>query len=117
MEMQQEALGKVKSFPKDDSSMPVHLTVFLGYKDGMTHILWEVDRPGSKVNEKEVVEAVTSVETPRMVVVDSVGHVETPQGLWTFKTILAECISDDCKRCFLRIVTNLSRRPSTSTAR
>ncbi|CAI9154164.1 unnamed protein product [Rangifer tarandus platyrhynchus] len=30
--------GKVKSFPKDDSSKPVHLTAFLGYKAGMTHI-------------------------------------------------------------------------------
>lgn len=39
--------GKVKSFPKDDSSKPVHLTAFLGYKAGMTHIVREVDRPGS----------------------------------------------------------------------
>lgn len=39
--------GKVKSFPKDDASKPVHLTAFLGYKAGMTHIVREVDRPGS----------------------------------------------------------------------
>lgn len=39
--------GKVKSFPKDDPSKPVHLTAFLGYKAGMTHIVREVDRPGS----------------------------------------------------------------------
>uniref|UniRef100_A0A5F7Z963 Large ribosomal subunit protein uL3 n=1 Tax=Macaca mulatta TaxID=9544 RepID=A0A5F7Z963_MACMU len=58
--------GKVKSFPKDDPSKPVHLTAFLGYKAGMTHIVREVDRPGSKVNKKEVVEAVTIVETPPM---------------------------------------------------
>ncbi|KAG3290908.1 ribosomal protein L3 [Ictidomys tridecemlineatus] len=38
--------GKVKSFPKDDPSKPVHLTAFLGYKAGMTHIVREVDRPG-----------------------------------------------------------------------
>ncbi|WP_368859520.1 50S ribosomal protein L3 [Escherichia coli] len=30
--------GKEKSFPKDDASMTVHLTAFLGYKAGMTHI-------------------------------------------------------------------------------
>uniref|UniRef100_A0A8C9INX4 Large ribosomal subunit protein uL3 n=1 Tax=Piliocolobus tephrosceles TaxID=591936 RepID=A0A8C9INX4_9PRIM len=41
--------GKVKSFPKDDPSKPVHLTAFLGYKAGMTHIVREVDRPGSKM--------------------------------------------------------------------
>ena len=60
----------------------------------MTHIIWEVDRPGSKVNKKEVLEARTIVETPPMVVV---GYVETPPGLWTFKTVFAEHISDECK--------------------
>ncbi len=39
--------GKVKAFPKDDPSKPLHLTAFLGYKAGMTHIVREVDRPGS----------------------------------------------------------------------
>ena len=39
--------GKCKAFPKDDASKPVHLTAFLGYKAGMTHIEREVDRPGS----------------------------------------------------------------------
>uniref|UniRef100_A0A8D2G2I1 Large ribosomal subunit protein uL3 n=1 Tax=Theropithecus gelada TaxID=9565 RepID=A0A8D2G2I1_THEGE len=94
--------GKVKSFPKDDLSKPVHLTAFLGYKAGMTHIVREVDRPGSKVNKKEVVEAVTIVETPPMVVVGIVGYVETPRGLRTFKTVFAEHISDECKRCFYK---------------
>uniref|UniRef100_A0A2K5Q4B5 60S ribosomal protein L3 n=1 Tax=Cebus imitator TaxID=2715852 RepID=A0A2K5Q4B5_CEBIM len=88
--------GKVKSFPKDDPSKPVHLTAFLGYKAGMTHIVREVDRPGSKVNKKEV------VETPPMVVVGIVGYVETPRGLWTFKTVFTEHISDECKRRFYK---------------
>lgn len=39
--------GRVKSFPKDDPSKPVHLTSFLGYKAGMTHVVREADRPGS----------------------------------------------------------------------
>lgn len=39
--------GKVKAFPKDDPSKPVHLTAFLGYKAGMSHIVREADRPGS----------------------------------------------------------------------
>merc|ERR1711976_22712 len=41
--------GKCKAFPKDDASKPVHMTAFLGYKAGMTHIVREMDRPGSKV--------------------------------------------------------------------
>ncbi|PIO15003.1 hypothetical protein AB205_0139310, partial [Aquarana catesbeiana] len=94
--------GKVKSFPKDDQSKPIHLTAFLGYKAGMTHIVREVDRPGSKVNKKEVVEAVTVVETPPMVIVGIVGYVQTPRGLRSFKTIFAEHISDECKRRFYK---------------
>merc|ERR1712027_191358 len=43
--------GKVKAFPKDDSSKPCHLTAFIGYKAGMTHIVREAGRPGSKVNK------------------------------------------------------------------
>lgn len=39
--------GKVKAFPKDDPSKPVHLTAFMGYKAGMSHIVREADRPGS----------------------------------------------------------------------
>lgn len=39
--------GKVKAFPKDDPSKPVHLTAFLAYKAGMTHVVREADRPGS----------------------------------------------------------------------
>jgi hypothetical protein len=61
--------GKVKAFPKDDQTKPVHLTAFIGFKAGMTHIVREVDKPGSKVNKKEVVEAVTFLETPPMVIV------------------------------------------------
>merc|ERR1711962_1362885 len=90
--------GKAKSFPKDDPSKPVHLTAFLGYKAGMTHIVREVDRPGSKVNKKEVVEAVTVVETPPMIVVGVVGYVNTPRGLRSFKTIFAEHVSDEGKK-------------------
>jgi hypothetical protein len=40
----------VKSFPKDDKSKPCHLTAFLGYKAGMTHIVREVEKPGSSMS-------------------------------------------------------------------
>jgi large subunit ribosomal protein L3e len=35
----------------------------------MTHILREVEKPGSKLHKKETIEAVTIIETPPMVVV------------------------------------------------
>lgn len=37
----------VKAFPKDDPSKPCRLTAFLGYKAGMTHIVRDVEKPGS----------------------------------------------------------------------
>ena len=52
--------GKPKSFPRDDPSKPPHLTAFMGYKAGMTHIVREVEKPGSKVHRKETAEAVSS---------------------------------------------------------
>lgn len=41
--------GKVKSFPRDNPEDPVHLTAFMGYKAGMTHIVRQVDKPGSSM--------------------------------------------------------------------
>jgi len=32
---------------QDDPKAPVHLTAFLGYKAGMTHVVRDLDRPGS----------------------------------------------------------------------
>ncbi|KAG0489711.1 hypothetical protein HPP92_006574 [Vanilla planifolia] len=68
----------VKSFPRDDPSKRCKLTAFLGYKAGMTHIVREVEKPGSKLHKKETCEAVTIVETPPMVIVGVVGYVKTP---------------------------------------
>lgn len=56
----------------------------------------------AEVNKKEVVEAVTIVETPPMIVVGVVGYVNTPRGLRSFKTIFSEHISDECKRRFYK---------------
>ncbi|CAM9315378.1 unnamed protein product [Lampetra fluviatilis] len=94
--------GQVKSFPRDDPAAPVHLTAFLGYKAGMTHVLREVHRSGSKIGKREEVEAVTIIETPPMVVVGMVGYVQTPRGLRGLKTIFAEHLSDECRRRFYK---------------
>jgi len=94
--------GKVRTFPKDDATKPVHLTAFMAYKAGMSHIVRELDRPGSKFHKKEVVEAVTVLEAPPMVVVGVVGYVETPSGLRTLTTVWAEHLSDEVKRRFYK---------------
>ncbi|CAG9318302.1 unnamed protein product [Blepharisma stoltei] len=94
--------GRVRSFPKDDPSKAPHLTAFIGYKAGMTHILREVNKPGSKLHQKEVIEAVTIVETPPMVIVGLVGYIETPRGLKALTTVWAQHLSEECKRRFYR---------------
>jgi large subunit ribosomal protein L3e len=94
--------GKVKAFPKDDPSKPVHLTAFLAYKAGMTHVVREVDRPGSKAHKKEVVDAVTILEAPPMIVVGVIGYINTPRGLRALKTVWAEHLSEECRRRFYK---------------
>jgi len=78
------------------------LTAFLGYKAGMTHIVREVDKIGSKVHKKEVVEAVTVIETPPMTVVGVVGYIPTPRGLRALTTVWALHLSDEVKRRFYK---------------
>jgi hypothetical protein len=39
-------------------------TAAMGYKAGMTTIVRDLDRPGAKMHKKEIVEAVTVIETP-----------------------------------------------------
>jgi len=94
--------GKIKSFPKDDKSKPPHFTAFMGYKAGMTHVVREVDRPGSKLHKKEIAEGVTILETPPMVVVGFVGYVETPRGLRALTNVWAGHLSDEIKRRFYK---------------
>ena len=94
--------GKVKSFPRDDESAKPHLTAFMGYKAGMTHITRDVDRPGSKAHKKEVAEAVTIIETPPMIVVGVVGYVKTVRGPRSLSTVWAEHLSEEVKRRFYK---------------
>ncbi|KAJ4758396.1 60S ribosomal protein L3 [Rhynchospora pubera] len=94
--------GKVKSFPRDDQAKKPHLTAFIGYKAGMTHIVREVEKPGSKLHKKEACEAVTIVEAPPMVVVGVVGYIKTPRGLRTLNTVWAQHLSEEVKRRFYK---------------
>jgi large subunit ribosomal protein L3e len=94
--------GKIKAFPKDDPTKPCHFTAFMGYKAGMTHIVRDVDKPGSKLHKKEVVEPVTIVETPPMVCVGLVGYVDTPSGMKPLTHVFAQHLSDEFRRRYYR---------------
>ena len=54
------------------------------------------------MHKREVVEAVTVIETPPMIVVGVVGYVETPRGLRTLTTVWASHLSDEVKRRFYK---------------
>jgi len=94
--------GKLKSFPKDDASKPAHLTAFMTYKAGMTHIVRDVDRPGSKLHKKEIAEGVTILEAPPMIVAGFVGYVETPRGLRALTSVWAGHLSEEVRRRFYK---------------
>src|SRR6266436_2267215 len=55
-----------------------------------------------EMHKREVVEAVSIVETPPLIVVGVVGYVETPRGLRTLTTVWTSHISDELKRRFYK---------------
>merc|ERR1712137_631856 len=94
--------GTPKSFPKDDASQPIHLTAFIGFKAGMTHVVREAEKPGSAINKKEVVEPVTIVECPPLKVVGVTGYIKTAYGPRSIKTVWAARLTDEVKRRFYK---------------
>lgn len=54
------------------------------------------------MHKREIVEAVSIVETPPMIVVGVVGYVETPRGLRSLTTVWATHLSDELKRRFYK---------------
>jgi len=51
---------------------------------------------------KEVVEAVTIIEVPPMIIVGVVGYIETPNGLRTLTTVWAQHLNEECLRRFYK---------------
>ena len=94
--------GHIRKFPKEKKTDKLHLTAYCGFKAGMTHIVREVTKPGSRLHKKECVEAVTIIECPKMVVVGIVGYIHTPRGLKAVKTLFAEKLSECAIRRFYK---------------
>merc|ERR1719158_1579747 len=84
---------------------------------GMTHILREVDRPGSKLNKKEIVEGVSILEAPPMICVGFVGYVETPRGLRALTSVWAGHLSDEVKRRFYKTYHKSKKKAFTKYAK
>jgi len=82
----------------------------------MTHVVRGVDRPGALMHKREVVDAVSIVETPPMVVVGVVGYVETPSGLRTLTTVFAEHLSEEFRRRCYKNWMNSKKKAYTKYA-
>lgn len=86
---------RIKAFPKDIEASPCHLTAFLSYKAGMTHVIRAKEvKKQNKTQTRELLEAVTILETPPMVIHGIVGYHKTINGLKRSKVILAEHMSE-----------------------
>lgn len=83
----------------------------------MTHILREVDRTTSKLHKKEVVEAVTIIETPPMRVVGVVGYVDTPRGLRALTTVWTQKLDKDTLRRFYKNWMNSKKKAFSKYAK
>lgn len=79
--------------------MPCHITAFLSYKAGMTHIVRSKEyKAKNKIATKELLEAVTLLEVPAMIVHGVVGYQKTINGLARTKVILADHLSENVVR-------------------
>jgi large subunit ribosomal protein L3e len=106
--------GRVRSFPRDDQKKQIHLTAFIGYKAGMTHVARHHEkREGKKVIKKDIIEAVTIVECPPMKIVGLVGYIDTPRGLRALSTVFAQHLPDDLRRRFYKNWTNAKKKAFT----
>lgn len=91
--------ASIKSFPQDDVSKACHLTAFVAYKAGMTHVIRTKEvRAKNKVQTKEVLDAVTLLEAPPIVVNGIVGYAMTVQGLKRTATIMANNLPEGVLR-------------------
>merc|ERR1712127_1087697 len=87
--------GRIRSHPKDDQTKKPHLTAFMGYKVGQTHISRAVERSGSYNNGKDITEVVTLIETPPMTVVGVVAYKQTSKGLEKIGVVWAKHLAQE----------------------
>jgi large subunit ribosomal protein L3e len=56
----------------------------------------------TEINKKEIVEAVTILDTPPIVIVGAVGYIETPHGPRALTNVWAQHLSEECRRRFYK---------------
>lgn len=95
--------GTIRKYPRDDKTKPVHLTAFMGYKAGMTHVARHFEkREGKKTIKKDVVDPVTVIECPPIKVVGVKGYIQTPRGLRALTTVWSQSLPAGVIRRFYK---------------
>jgi len=94
--------GRIRSFPKSNPKDKPHLTAFIGYKAGVTHVLTNIKNAKAKSKNKEKIEMVTILETPPMIGIGLVGYIQTPKGLKALATVWTKFISEEAKRRYYK---------------
>ncbi|KAK6089158.1 hypothetical protein P3W45_001857 [Vairimorpha bombi] len=90
----------IRAFPKDNTSDKIHPTGFIGYKAGMTHVIrTRVVRNKNKQSVKEILDAVTIVETPANVIYGVTGYEQTGKGLNRVATVFSSHIDQGMSEC------------------
>ena len=63
-----------------------------------------------ELDKKEVIEAVTIIETPPMTVIGMVGYIETPRGIRALTTVFSQKIDTEAKRRFYKNWSNSKKK-------
>jgi large subunit ribosomal protein L3e len=89
----------ISAFPADTPSRPIHLTAFVAYKAGMTHVVRSrMQMAKNKQLSRELLDAVTIMEAPPMVVFGVVGYERTGTGLRRLGPVMAPNPSEGVMR-------------------
>ena len=110
MKRSKKVRAQARHFPQDNAAEKPHLTGFLGFKAGMTHVIREVKRTNTKLPKDGVLEPVTIIETPAMIAVGLVGYRKTTTGLHALATVYAEHVTDEFKRRYCRNWSKSSKK-------
>lgn len=89
----------IRAFPKDNFNEQIHLTGFIAYKVGMTHVVrTKVVQTKNRQSVKEILDAVTIVETPANVIYGVTGYEQTGKGLKRVATVFSSHIDQGVLR-------------------
>lgn len=102
--------ARIGAFPVDCIKEKPHLTAFLGYKAGCTHVQRLVEHRGSALNGANIIQATTIIDCPPLIACGVVGYVETLKGKQALTTVWATHVSDEVIRRLYKTQASKTQR-------